>query len=62
MSANIDENLRHEKIQAEIGNLISNSTKLQAETEKLIRENKYYPAIVGATVTLAIVAVVKIFL
>ena len=36
--------------------------KLMAETSKINRENTLYPLIVGATVTLAIVAVVKIFL
>ena len=46
---------RHEKIQAEIAKLI-------AETAKINRENVFYPSIVGATVTLAIVAVVKLFL
>lgn len=47
--------IQHEKIQAEIAKLI-------AETSKINNENKWYPAIVGATVTLAIVAIVKIFL
>ena len=44
-----------EKIHAEIAKLI-------AETSKINRENTYYPLIAGATATLAIVAVVKIFL
>ncbi len=33
-----------------------------ARTEKISKENHYYPLIVGATVTLAIVAIVKMFL
>lgn len=45
----------HEKVQAEIA-------KLMAETAKINGENRYYYLIVGATATLAIVAVVKIFL
>ena len=44
-----------EKVHAEI-------TKLAAETAKINSENKFYPFIVGATVTLAIVAIVKLFL
>lgn len=44
-----------EKLRAEI-------SKLMAETAKIQRENAYYPLIVGASVTLAIVAIVKIFL
>ena len=47
--------LAEQKTYAEIAKLI-------AETSKINRENRFYPFIVGATVTLAIVAVVKIFL
>jgi hypothetical protein len=46
---------QHDKIQAEIA-------KLMAETSKINSGNKWYPLIVGASATLAIVAVVKIFL
>lgn len=46
---------QHEKVQAEIAKLI-------AETSKINNENKWYPAIVSASVTLAIVAIVKLFL
>ena len=46
---------QHDKIQAEIAKLI-------AETSKINSENKWYPVIVGASATLAIVAVVKLFL
>ena len=46
---------QHDKIQAEIA-------KLMAETSKINSENKWYPLIVGASATLAIVAIVKIFL
>ena len=44
-----------EKIRAEISKMI-------AETSKINRENAFYPFIVGATVTLVMVAVVKVFL
>ena len=43
------------KVDAEIA-------KLMAETAKLNSENRYYPVIITATATLAIVAVVKMFL
>ncbi len=46
---------QHDKIQAEIAKLI-------AETSKINKENQWYLLIVGASVTLAIVAVVKVFL
>ncbi len=45
----------HDRIQAEI-------TKIFMEIEKMRTENKWYPFIVGSTVTLAIVAVAKLFL
>jgi len=46
---------QHDKIQAEIAKLI-------AETSKINNENKWYPMIVGASATLAIVAIAKLFL
>ena len=46
---------QHDKIQAEIA-------KLMAQTAKINRENVFYPMIVASTATLAIVAVVKLFL
>jgi len=49
------EGMQRDKINAEI-------TKLLAETAKINRENVYYPLVVGASVTLAIIALVKIFL
>ena len=50
------------KVDAEIANLIAETGKMNAQTAKLNSENRYYPIIVTATVTLAIVAVAKIFL
>jgi hypothetical protein len=47
-----EELARHEKVQAEIAKLI-------AETSKINSENRWYPAIVGASVTLVLVAIVK---
>lgn len=44
-----------EKIHAEI-------VKLMAETNKINSENKYYPVVITATATLALVAIVKLFL
>ena len=46
---------QHDKIQAEIAKLIT-------ETSKINNENKWYPLIVGASATLAIVAIAKLFL
>ena len=49
------EQAEHEKIMATIANL-------NANTEKMSKESSYYPIIVGATLALAVVAVVKMFL
>ncbi len=46
---------QHDKIQAEIAKLIT-------ETSKINKENKWYPLIVGASATLAIVAIAKLVL
>lgn len=54
--------LTHDKIQAEIAKVFSEIEKMRAETTKLNRESQWYPLIVGSITTLAIVAVVKIFL
>jgi len=69
MSANIDENLRHEKMQAEIVDLqqrvnesIAQTAKINAETIKIGSENRWYPAVIASGATLAIVAVAKLFL
>ncbi|MFT5395742.1 MAG: hypothetical protein ACI85N_000930 [Gammaproteobacteria bacterium] len=61
MGANINE-LNHDRIQAEIANIFSEIEKMRAETLKINNENRWYPLIVGSTATLAIVAIVKIFL
>jgi len=75
-TANIDEDLRHEKMQAEIARIFMQIEKMRtdnqrtieeiiktgSETRKINSENRWYPFIVGSTVTLAIVAVVKLYL
>jgi hypothetical protein len=61
MSVNMNE-LSHDKIQAEIAKIFSEIEKMRAETLKINNENRWYPLIVGSTATLAIVAIVKIFL
>lgn len=57
------------KLSAEIAMLMAGTMKaaaevekMAAEVEKIRRENHFYPIVVSATVTLAIVAVVKLFL
>ena len=47
--------LQDEKMRAEISKLI-------AETSKINSENRWYPFVVGSGVTLALVAIVKLFL
>jgi len=54
MTAEEREQLR-QKMDAEIGKLI-------AETAKITSENRWYPFVVGSGVTLAIVALAKLFL
>lgn len=50
-----EQTLADDKVRAEIA-------KLVAETSKINTENQWYVAIVASTATLAIVAVVKLFL
>lgn len=47
--------IQDEKMRAEIG-------KLMAETAKINKENQWYLLVVGSGATLAIIAVVKLFL
>lgn len=61
MSTNMTE-LSHDKIQAEIAKIFSEIEKMRSETLKINNENRWYPLIVGATATLAIVAIAKLFL
>ena len=50
------------KTDAEIANLLATTAKLNAETQKLQTENRWYVAVVASGATLAIVAVAKLFL
>lgn len=50
------------KIDAEIAALIATSIKLNAETDKIHRENRWYFVIVISGATLAIAAIGKLFL
>ncbi|RLA06452.1 MAG: hypothetical protein DRQ51_09290 [Gammaproteobacteria bacterium] len=50
------------KMNAEMMKLNKETLKISNETLKLSSEIRYYPLVVGASLTLAIVAVVKIFL
>lgn len=52
----------HRKFDAEIANLIVETAKLNAETAKLTTENRWYLLVIGSGATLAIVAVVNIFM
>lgn len=63
------EELEIEKIRAEINRMISESNKIAseinkmaAETAKINSENRYYPIIVTAGATGAIIALTKLFL
>ncbi len=70
------EEVTHEKIKAEIAKIfaelekmrtenqktIEETIKARSETRKIDNENRWYPFIVGSTVTLAIVAVAKLYL
>lgn len=59
-----DDKMRAEiaKLTAEIANLGALNTKLAAETMKLNTENRWYLLVVGSGATLAIVAIVKLFM
>ena len=50
------------KAAAEVEKMATEVEKMRAEGEKIRRENHFYPIVVGATATLAIVAIVKLFL
>ncbi len=55
------ENL-HKQFDAEISNLLAQTSKLNAETDKIRLEKAFYPMVVGSGATLAIVAIAKLFL
>ena len=51
-----------QKVRAETAKVFVEIEKMRAATAKMQSENQWYPAIVASTVTLAIVAVTKLFL
>ena len=58
-----------EKVRAEINHLLAQITrssvetdKMRAETEKVYKELKWYEIVITVSLTLAIVAIVKLFL
>ena len=61
-SKETEQQLNHEKIQAEIANLTAQSIKAGAETAKVNKDIKWYEIIITVTATLAIAAIAKIFL
>ena len=48
--------------QAQLAKVNAEIAKLMAETAKINRESLFYPIIVTSTLTLAVVAVAKVFL
>ena len=50
-----EQSIHDDKVRAEIAKLI-------AETAKINRENHWYPFVVGSGATLALVAIVKLFI
>jgi len=72
-AADTDRETQLRKIDAEIAKLIAETAKinnelpaiiakLAVETAKISNENRWYPAVVASGATLAIVAIVKVFL
>ncbi len=57
-----EQSIADDKMRAEIANLNNLSSKMAAETAKINSERQWYPAVVASGATLAIVAIVKIFL
>jgi hypothetical protein len=53
--------LADEKRRAEIANLIAQSSKLNAETEKINRKTVWYPIVFAAGLIAAFAATVKFF-
>lgn len=58
----INQENQSKKFDAEIARIFADIEKTRSETNKINKENQWYLAIVVSTATLAIVAVVKLFL
>ncbi len=60
-----DDKQRHdmeiEQMRATTMKLINEAGKLAVEAEKMRKESVYYPIAIGATATLAVVAVLRLF-
>lgn len=50
------------KMNATVDKMRIEGDKMRAETAKVLAENRWYPAVVASGATLAIVAIVKLFL
>lgn len=57
-----EQRLADDKMRSEIAKMSAEIAKIAAETAKINNENRYYPLVVGSGATLAIIAVVKLFL
>ncbi len=64
-----EQQLYHDKVQAEINNLLAQTAranietdKMRAETVKVYKEIKWYEIVIIVSATLAVVAIVKLFL
>ena len=57
-----EQTLADDRVRAEIANLNALTSKLAAETSKINKENQWYVAVVASGATLAIVAIVKLFM
>lgn len=56
------EELTHDKIQAEIANLLAETAKLNAETAKINRERWWYPIAISTGFVVGIITLTKLFL
>lgn len=56
------EEMTKQEHEAQIAKIYIEIEKMRAETTKISKENVYYPLVVGSGATLAIVAIVKLFL
>ncbi len=57
-----DMNMTEAEVKLDDDKMRAEISKLIAETSKINNENRFYPLVVGSGVTLAIVAITKLFL
>ncbi len=60
--ASVKEGLEIDKLRTEINKMIAETAKVNKETQKVSKEPQWYEVIIIVSVTLAVVAVAKIFL